>query len=82
MLLERWTVSDSYIVWRCTLLKALLSRVIYTAGTDSMVRIHSVSDLETGEPEFLDDHPEAVTCCVSSVSGGAKMSKNSPDHFC
>ena len=45
-------------------------RVIYTAGTDSMVRIHSVGDLETGEPEFLDDHPEAVTCCVSSVSIG------------
>lgn len=42
-------------------------RVIYTAGTDSMVRIHSVGEIDTGEPEFLDDHPEAVTCCVSTV---------------
>lgn len=38
-----------------------------------MVRVHSVGDIETGEPEFLDDHPEAVTCCVSSVSNGQVM---------
>ncbi|KAJ9120184.1 hypothetical protein QFC22_003083 [Naganishia vaughanmartiniae] len=41
-------------------------QVIYTAGTDSMVRIHTVGEIETGEPEFLDDHPEAVTCCVAT----------------
>lgn len=73
MLLERWTVSDLQYNHTFALLKSVRLRVIYTAGTDSMVRIHSVSDLETGEPEFLDDHPEAVTCCVSSVSRGVTM---------
>jgi chromosome transmission fidelity protein 4 len=39
-----------------------------------MVRIHSVGEIETGEPEFLDDHPEAVTCCVATVSLGIESS--------
>jgi hypothetical protein len=32
-----------------------------------MIRIHSVGEIDTGEPEFMDDHPDAVTCCVTTV---------------
>lgn len=69
MLFQRWAVSGTLVLSSLSvLIGCVCRRVIYTAGTDSMVRIHSVGEIDTGEPEFLDDHPEAVTCCVSTVS--------------